>query len=566
MPAKRSAIPSSSRVKALKALFDKFDSDGSGELDKDETKQMLWEMGLDPSEEDVDRVMSRADKDGNSNIGFQEFAAGCLDATDSNVYTGIRRRKDSGIGGWLDRNSMFLDLRKKRAASKSVWTKDDIERSLMEASITDPCTPGSADDPHRRALVGKKMELDKARKEQRDLENKLLQVRDRIKGLEGEVNDLERAQQAKDDVPILLSGVLKNCQTANDIAVLLKKDAKFSARIFKETGTGENTIEVNLKTAYGSFFWSMDKFNERFAEMLNMQDDYNHCKQNGIDYIDDRPQEMDPFFDSEYQLIGVATAWLKSLGNMMESSVTSAVLSSAGSREGEMVISICPCDKNGGEGPWDDDDDLDPFVDGPDELVGQEILFRVRIPSVKVHSPDGTNPYDNVYVRYKIQQDNENEIWSRSDKHNSPGAQVQLDFCEEHAIVVDASFVKHLSEGRILFELWGQVAAARTQLAKKADALTALSRMKLGGQKSSSAAAAEPNGTATPAASPTAVSSSPEKPIEPNGIADAPPAPPTGDAAPGLGGHPGLDAAPRPVSQGKAKDAAPGEMPESDDD
>ena len=38
-----------------------------------------------------------------------------------------------------------------------------------------------------------------------------------------------------------------------------------------------------------------------------------------------------------------------------------------------------PCDKTGFDGPWDDDSDLDPFVDNPTQLLGTEIIFNIKI-------------------------------------------------------------------------------------------------------------------------------------------------------------------------------------------
>ena len=45
-----------------------------------------------------------------------------------------------------------------------------------------------------------------------------------------------------------------------------------------------------------------------------------------------------------------------------------------------------PCDAEGNTGPWDDDDELDPFVDEPAELLGTTIQFQIAIDSLTLES------------------------------------------------------------------------------------------------------------------------------------------------------------------------------------
>ena len=42
------------------------------------------------------------------------------------------------------------------------------------------------------------------------------------------------------------------------------------------------------------------------------------------------------------------------------------------------------------QGPWDDeDDDLDPFVDDPNDLLGKDITFEVKIGTLQMVCLDG---------------------------------------------------------------------------------------------------------------------------------------------------------------------------------
>ena len=82
------------------------------------------------------------------------------------------------------------------------------------------------------------------------------------------------------------------------------------------------------------------------------------------------------------------------------------MLSPIGVTEGKLQVSIVPLDKNGNEGPWDDDnEELDPFVESPDELKGKEIQFAVKINKMifEVDLGKGGKPtYRDVFVSYQI--------------------------------------------------------------------------------------------------------------------------------------------------------------------
>ncbi|GMI09133.1 hypothetical protein TrVE_jg12628 [Triparma verrucosa] len=56
-------------------IFDKFDVDKSGEIDREELKKVFREIGKDASEREIDRVMTQFDLDGSGDIEFDEFLA-----------------------------------------------------------------------------------------------------------------------------------------------------------------------------------------------------------------------------------------------------------------------------------------------------------------------------------------------------------------------------------------------------------------------------------------------------------------------------------------------------------
>ncbi|GMH46804.1 hypothetical protein TrLO_g5454 [Triparma laevis f. longispina] len=56
-------------------VFDRFDVDNSGEIDRDELKKVFKEIGKDASDREIDRVMTQFDLDGSGDIEFDEFLA-----------------------------------------------------------------------------------------------------------------------------------------------------------------------------------------------------------------------------------------------------------------------------------------------------------------------------------------------------------------------------------------------------------------------------------------------------------------------------------------------------------
>jgi len=61
-------------VLAYRIVFDKFDEDGSGSMDKEELKAALYHMGLDVPEDEAGSMLQRFDTDDNGSLDFEEFA------------------------------------------------------------------------------------------------------------------------------------------------------------------------------------------------------------------------------------------------------------------------------------------------------------------------------------------------------------------------------------------------------------------------------------------------------------------------------------------------------------
>ena len=57
----------------LKSVFDKFDQDRNGNLDKDEIEQLLLSSGEYPSHSRITQLINSVDKNGDGRLNFQEF-------------------------------------------------------------------------------------------------------------------------------------------------------------------------------------------------------------------------------------------------------------------------------------------------------------------------------------------------------------------------------------------------------------------------------------------------------------------------------------------------------------
>ena len=68
------ALLDEEQIIELKGVFEMFDVDGSGAIDAKELKQVMQNLGMNPTEEEVNRMMQEADEDDSGEIEFKEFA------------------------------------------------------------------------------------------------------------------------------------------------------------------------------------------------------------------------------------------------------------------------------------------------------------------------------------------------------------------------------------------------------------------------------------------------------------------------------------------------------------
>lgn len=57
----------------MKAIFQRHDKDGTGEMDLQEVRGILDEHGIEHDDEELEAMMKKFDVDGSGTLGFEEF-------------------------------------------------------------------------------------------------------------------------------------------------------------------------------------------------------------------------------------------------------------------------------------------------------------------------------------------------------------------------------------------------------------------------------------------------------------------------------------------------------------
>ncbi len=260
----------------------------------------------------------------------------------------------------------------------------------------------------------------------------------------------------------VLSEALKKVEQANIIAGDLNVEAVFSPKIIKNRETQEDAVVVHVMLPQGQLTWHWDKFNGRLVEMVRVWQQWQYALSNEQQFVMPKDDE-NPFVDNGYQLIGEADVWLQSLGNMIDLDVSPVVLSPTGVPEGKLQVLVVPLDKNGDEGPWEDErEELDPFVESADELKGKPIRFAIKIPHLtfEVDLKTGGKPrFRDVFVRYCINPRLDDKV-VETPHVAKPQLQASFGHCEKFTRIVDDdmfTLLTHPSRGKIIFSVFGKL-------------------------------------------------------------------------------------------------------------
>lgn len=132
-----------SMIETLKTYFDEIDDDASGTLDHSELKQLVTNLGVQATEEQVQEMLKLADTDGNGMVDFVEFVR-ALEGDENSVMT-IQDTCDqvfphiaSETGGQeqIDARGMLAAIQKFKIQDPEI-TLQDCEDII--AAINDSC-------------------------------------------------------------------------------------------------------------------------------------------------------------------------------------------------------------------------------------------------------------------------------------------------------------------------------------------------------------------------------------------------------------------------------------------
>eukprot|EP00668_Euglena_longa_P002240 GGOE01002586.1.p1 GENE.GGOE01002586.1~~GGOE01002586.1.p1 ORF type:complete len:941 (-),score=309.77 GGOE01002586.1:82-2904(-) len=252
----------------------------------------------------------------------------------------------------------------------------------------------------------------------------------------------------------------KKVEQANLIATDLDRDVIFSPKIFEDRATRNTEMAVHVQMGGQSLVWPWEKFCARVADMVNVWAEWQACEASGTTMRELDPA-TDPFIDMESQLIGEADVWLNALANMVEFSTETAILSVFGQLQGRLNVELNPCDVNGNTGPWDGaEEELDPFVDEPRDLLNRVIQFEIRLSTLQLDEKalgvNGMPKYEDCFVRYKFDADDFFEPFTSTNEAHA-GFSLQFNFAHKHKVHVTPEVLHHIQKGRITFQLWGKL-------------------------------------------------------------------------------------------------------------
>ncbi|XP_013392684.1 kinesin-like protein KIF28P [Lingula anatina] len=260
--------------------------------------------------------------------------------------------------------------------------------------------------------------------------------------------DMNTENKSQDDLLLQedLADMIPAVEEANSISQELDKKLKFEIIIVSSEARGElsGRTEVmvrvsNLETGY-EWVWSKNKFIDRKYVMQELFQKYD----DGETW--DVPPEQDPFYENPEDPvhIGSVKVWLQSLAYLIELKEQLEITDFRGRQMGIFNLEVVPCNKKGKE--YTEADDV--FVDDPEELVGKDLHFMV-----KVNSARGIPArYTDLYARFIAPGQTDFTETAQISGTSNPN----WNFKKQYDLpVVKPEHVKMLRDGAMMVQIWG---------------------------------------------------------------------------------------------------------------
>ena len=121
-------------VLEIKEAFDLFDTDKSGEIDVNELKQALLNLGIDTKNQTLQNMLADIDKNGDSNINFDEFINMMIaKIPDKDTREDLEKVFELFIG---DDNTDKIDIRHLKRVCKELnenMSDDELNEMIVRA-------------------------------------------------------------------------------------------------------------------------------------------------------------------------------------------------------------------------------------------------------------------------------------------------------------------------------------------------------------------------------------------------------------------------------------------------
>ena len=123
-------------VMEIKEAFDLFDTDKSGEIDVNELKKALTNLGIDAKNQNLQNMLADIDKNGNANIDFDEFIdMMTAKMSDKDTREDLEKVFDLFIG---DDNTDKIDIKHLKRVCKELnenMTDDELNEMIVRADL-----------------------------------------------------------------------------------------------------------------------------------------------------------------------------------------------------------------------------------------------------------------------------------------------------------------------------------------------------------------------------------------------------------------------------------------------
>lgn len=257
--------------------------------------------------------------------------------------------------------------------------------------------------------------------------------------------------------------VMPAVEEANSISEELDKRVKFEIMLVAPQvlgkSSGKTEVQVKMKNLENGteFVWPKEKFLNRLYMMKEMYNNY----EDDDDW--DRPDEEDPFqesLDTEIH-IGTVQVVLQPLAYNVELKEQLEIINYKGAEVGVMNVEVVPCDANGKDYTEADDK----FVDPPDELLGTDVYFNVKI----INCRGLPNRYADVYCSYKVYLDEQDTKTNKISETSNPDFNHVTKFSFTPAT---KQFLEYLQKGSIVIRVMGKQRIRKSAMPRNAGLTT----------------------------------------------------------------------------------------------